>query len=351
MAEGHLSRGVDVAVATAIGAGVLSLGAGLAVYGSGVTEESAQVRVESGVNPVTQPDRFGGATHPANRGFLVFVEGNVVLAANESEGTIAAGGDLVIRASNYQVAVHQPAPTFKAEGDSGYTYLFVGGGVVWDNPNSEVRVENKGFTKIADTTTYTVHVKDSNGASQPYRIVKKDAKYESPPRIEGRSRDQSAASVGTPVPRSVIDIAEAFIAYRKSSAALSGCPETVTLRNANGDTLPRPVAGGSQAYVRLEPNTTNVLNLTGAELTAMSELSFRTKPTASSPLLINVTGGSFTGRMPNTAGIGGADAPYILWNFPDATVVRSATGPPSRARCSHRTPRCPGRRTRTSRAT
>ena len=226
-----------MAVATILGAGVLSLGAGLAVYGSGVTEEAAQVRVEAGVNPVTQPIRFVGAAHPANSGFLVFVEGNVTLAANESEGTIAAGGNLVIRANNYQVAVHPPAPTFKAEGDSGYTYLFVGGGVVWDNPNSQARVENQGFTKIADTSTYTVHVKDSNGATQPYRIVRKGATYENPPMIEGRSREQSAESVGTPVPRSLIDIAEAFIAYRQTSASLSGCAETVILRNANGDEL------------------------------------------------------------------------------------------------------------------
>ena len=191
-----------MAVAAMVGAGVLSLGTGMAVYGSGVTEEAAQVRVEAGVNPVTQPIRFGGDAHPANSGFLVVVEGDITLAANESEGTMAAGGNLVIRANNYQVAVHPPAPTFKAEGDSGYTYLFVGGGVVWENPNSQVRVENQGFTKIADTSTYTVHVKDSNGATQPYRIVKKDAEYESQPLIEGRSRDQSVESVGTPVPRS-----------------------------------------------------------------------------------------------------------------------------------------------------
>jgi len=297
----------------------------MAVYGSGVTEEAAQTRVEAGVNPVTQPIRLGGDAHPANSGFLVFVERNLTLAANESEGTMAAGGNLVIRANNYQVAVHSPAPTFKAEGDSGYTYLFVGGGVVWENPNSQVRIENQGFTKIADTSTFTVHVKDSNGATQPYRIVKKDAKYESQPLIEGRSRDQSAESVGTPVPRSVIDTAEAFKAYRQSSASMGGCAETVTLRTANGETLARPVTGG-QAYLNLEPNTTNVLNLTVAELAAMSELSFRTKPTASGPLLVNVTGGSFTGRTPNTPGIGGADAPFILWNFPDATVVQVNNG-------------------------
>ena len=177
---------------------------------------------------------------------------------------MAAGGNLVIRANTIRSPSTRRRPRSRPTATAATPTFFVGGGVVWENPNSEVKVENQGFTKIADTSTYTVHVKDSNGATQPYRIVKKDAKYESQPRIEGRSRDQSVESVGTPVPRSVIDIPEAFIAYRNSSASLSGCAETVTLRNANGDTLPRPVTGG-QAYVSLEPNTTNVLNLTVGE--------------------------------------------------------------------------------------
>ena len=165
---------------------MLSLGTGMAVYGSGVTEEAAQVRVEAGVNPVTQPVRFGGELHPANRGFLVVVEGDITLAANESEGTMAAGGNLVIRANNYQVAIHPPAPTFKAEGDSGYTYLFVGGGVVWDNPNSEVRIENQGFTKIAG------HL-DVHGPRQG--LQRGDTAL--PDREEGREVREPAADRGT----------------------------------------------------------------------------------------------------------------------------------------------------------
>ena len=42
------------------------------------------------VNPVEVPL----AGHPANSGFLVFVEGNVTLRNDESEGTTALGGTL-----------------------------------------------------------------------------------------------------------------------------------------------------------------------------------------------------------------------------------------------------------------
>ena len=78
------------------------------------------------VNPVTV--EIGG--HPANSGFLVFVEGNVRLNNDESEGTIAAGGNLHLF-KNYQIAAGSvPTPTFTADPDTGPTYLYVGGSIV-----------------------------------------------------------------------------------------------------------------------------------------------------------------------------------------------------------------------------
>ena len=107
----------------------------------------------------------------------------------------------------------------------------------------------------------------------------------------------------------------------------------------------------ARAYLTLESGKTNVLNLTVAELAGLSEITFRTKPTKSTPLVVNVTGGNFDGRMPNTAGIGGSDAPYILWNFVTAQQVRVTSGATLKGRSSRRTLRCSGRRRRTSRAT
>ena len=175
---------------------------------------------------MTQQIRAGGDLHPANSGFLVFVENDVVLASNETEGSIAAGRDLAIKANGYQVAAGSlPPATIEAEGDEGYTYLLVGGGVRWENTNAQVRVENQGFTKIADTSTYDAFDHDSNNATRPYRIVRQGAKYESQPMIEGRSRDQSVESIGTPVPRSQVDFSTAFAAYRQTATGL-GAPDT-----------------------------------------------------------------------------------------------------------------------------
>ena len=147
------------------------------------------------VNPV----RVDLAGHPANSGFLVFVEGDVALNADESEGTIAAGGDLSFN-STYNVAAHAPTdPTFTAPGDNGPTFLYVGGGMAWTG-SQVLRVLNSGFTKIADASTYTARNKDQNGAAVNYRVVKPGASYDSSPRIEGTTNQQTPESVSTPVP-------------------------------------------------------------------------------------------------------------------------------------------------------
>src|SRR3954452_9513121 len=77
------------------------------------------------VNPVRALDR-----HPVNSGFLVFVEHDVTLRNDESEGTLAMGGDPRIQQS-YDIGPHAPADstfTDTAAGHTPPTFLFVGGG-------------------------------------------------------------------------------------------------------------------------------------------------------------------------------------------------------------------------------
>lgn len=74
--------------------------------------------------------------------------------------------------------------------------------------------------------------------------------------------------------------------------------------------------------VTLVAGATNVLNVTAAQLAALPSLTFNgPPPSAQSPLLINVSGSAYAGPIPNLAGVSGVNAPYMLWNFPDATTV------------------------------
>jgi choice-of-anchor A domain-containing protein/LPXTG-motif cell wall-anchored protein len=189
-----------------------------------------------------------------------------------------------------------------------------------------MRVLGGGFTKIGDTSTYSAYDTDGNGALVNYRIVPEGQPYASNQFIEGTTNQQAPASVEAPVPDDQVDVDGAFALYRGLTQEMAACPATVTLTDAGGDPTPRPVQPGTAARFTLEPGRTNVLSLTAAELDDLSELTFVDQPTAGTPLLVNVTGTGFDGNVPNLAGVGGAQAPYILWNFPDAVSITVTGG-------------------------
>jgi len=274
------------------------------------------------VNPV----RVDLAGHPANSGFLVFVENDINIRSDESEGTMAAGGDFNIH-SGYQVAAGSPPifPTYTAPGDTVQTFLHVGGGIGWENDNAGVNIENGGYTKVADTTTYTAFDRDNNGASVNYRLVPAGKPYNTNPHIDGRVR-QTPASIATPVPTSLIDIPSAFALYRDLAQQMSQCAATVALVDDRGEPIAQPFPANTRGRLTLTPGETNVLSLSAGDLRDLSEITFTNRPTASTPLIVNVSGTAYVGNTPNLAGISGSQAPYILWNFPDATNVRVTGG-------------------------
>ena len=275
------------------------------------------------VNPV----RIDLDGHPANSGFLVFVEGDISLNSDESEGTMAAGGDLHLRTSYNIAAGAEPIfPTFRVPVDARQTYLYVGGGVTWSSSPLSVNVENGGFSKIADTSTYDAYNVDNNGASVNYRVVPKGAGYLSTRFLDGRTPLQTPASIAAPVPDDLIDVPGAFDLYRGLTQDMAACPDTVTLTDAQDVPTPRPVQPGTSARFELTAGETNVLELTSAELANLSELTFVDQPDSSTPLLVNVTGASYDGNIPNLAGVSGRQAPYILWNFPDASTITVSGG-------------------------
>ena len=119
--------------------------AGVVALGAATTPPAQALAVP--VNPVTV--KVG--EHRANSGFLVFVEHDVTLRNDESEGTMAMGGDLRIQ-QNYQIAGSSSVSnTFTDAGDNQPTNLFVGGGIRWDSNNANVYVQ-QGLTKVADTS-------------------------------------------------------------------------------------------------------------------------------------------------------------------------------------------------------
>ncbi|KQO97697.1 collagen-binding domain-containing protein [Leifsonia sp. Leaf264] len=318
---------------TLIAAGALT--AGSAILG-GLVGVVAPAAADVGpVNPVRvpitptppPPPATPYPAHPANSGFLVFIERNVFLNADESEGTLALGGNLSFGTTyNVEAGGTTPTPTFIAPGDTVPTSLYVGGGMNFAQSGGNIlRVLNGGYAKVANPSTYLAHDVDMNNSPIDWRITKPAAAAEATPRIEGTSR-QTPASIGTPVPSNLIDIPTAFKTYRGLSTDLGTCPNTVVLTDDQGAPLTSPFATGTRGHVELVPGQTNVLTITAEDLSALGELTYDDEPTQSSPLLVNVTGSSFNGRMPNSPGATSAQAPFILYNFPTATTVTVTGG-------------------------
>lgn len=300
---------------------VVAAASAMGVLVVAVSASAATVTVGP-INPVA----FDLNGHPANSNFTVFVQGDVALNADEAEGTVAAGGDLSF-ASGYNVGVGAAFPDpFTAPGDSAPTYLYVRGGVDFPASGTNVlKVLNGGYTKIGDTSTYVDLDRDQNNAVVSYNIVPPGGVYGGVPRIEG-TVTETPESVGAPVGTDLVDIDGAFGEYTRLSSQLGQCPATVTLTDAAGEPITSPIAPGSNARLSLVPGQTNVLNIDVSDLAALGELTFDSPPTDTTPLIVNVLGQTFEGTFPNLAGIGPAQAYFLLWNFPTASAVTVTGG-------------------------
>ncbi|WP_176734562.1 collagen-binding domain-containing protein [Streptomyces sp. EN23] len=152
--------------------------------------------------------------------------------------------------------------------------------------------------------------------------------YDSTSRI-GLTTQQPAGSVAR---SGLMDFLSLFTACCGWAGLVATCANTVTLLDAAQNPLPGPenLPSGSQVCLELVEGQADVLRLTGEQLSNVSVLTFRGRPTVDTPLLIDVdateTGGDFTWNTPTMAGVSGTDASYILWNFADATDITIADG-------------------------
>ncbi len=263
-------------------------------------------------------------------GFNVFVAEDASLLADSFEGPLAVGEDVTLAGDVFTVAVGTPG-TFRVGADALPSAVVVGGEIDFaDSSGSGVlTVPTQGYAKVGDLGDATVHDTDGTGAPANTRIVAEGAAYESAPRVELSVR-QPAASVGPAAP---IDFAAAFTQLRATSDALAACGGSVVLTDATGLPLPEYLPPGTHAYLSLTPGVTNVLNLDPGRLANITTLTFQripTLPQADAPLLINVVlpaaGTAYSWIVPELDGVGTAQAPYILWNFPNAVAVAQDTG-------------------------
>ncbi|MBC9714618.1 choice-of-anchor A family protein [Streptomyces sp. TRM66268-LWL] len=308
----------------AAGPAALGIATMCAVCAGGLLLSAGPVSSAAGV-PARDTVTIGNPV-AGNNGFGVVTEGDATLGSTESEGPVAIGGDLTMGAG-YNVSLHTPG-TFIAPGDGNPTALLVGGSVDYaaSSPSGVLKVLTNGYVHIGDMSGDRALDTDNNGASVNTRVVPAGSGYDSTPRIELTTRQ----AAGTVERSGLMDFASLFATYRERAAAMASCLNNVTLTDTSSGAVVLDPPAGSNVTVGLTAGQTNVLRLTGEQLNNVDIMTFTTQPSADTPLVVVVdttaTGGDFDWSTPNMAGVSGTNAPYILWDFPDATDITITDG-------------------------
>lgn len=254
-----------------------------------------------------------------NHGFGVLTRHGALLAGTGAESAVAVGGDLSF-GSRYTVA---PRGTggFVAPGDARPTALLVDGAVDFAGSAADgvLRVTGDRYVKVGDLSGSATRATGMDGEPVKTRLVGAGAGYGTTPRVE-LTTAQPPTSVGPA--RGLVDFGALFTGHRQRADALARCRATVAPLD--------PLTPGATVRIRLADARTNVLRLTGRQLTGIRGLAFENRPTAERPLVIVVDttaeGGELSWRTPALTGVGGEDAPYILWTFADATDLALTAG-------------------------
>ncbi len=277
---------------------------------------STWIQIPAGASPAARPALAPAVTvgpvDPLSAAltFGVMTEGNAKVVTNESQGTMAVGGNLSF--GGYQIGDNASSLQFTVPGDARPTALVVGGHVDFGGSSGTLQVQSQAYVKIGDLTGTFVRNTDDNNVSVNTRVLPSND-YNATPSVQLNTR-QPVASVG---PTSPINFANAFTSFRDTSASLGTCNNTLTLQDANGNPLPATLPPATGAYITLTSGVTNVLNISGANLNNIQTITFRNQPSASTPLLVNVDtgGGGYAWNSPNFSGISGPQAEFVLFNF------------------------------------
>ena len=251
------------------------------------------------------------------KGFNVFIENNMTLVSNESEGPVACGNDLTLQ-GNYQVAVNHPG-NFTVGGNK--IGLLVGGKVNYQSGNA-LQVNQNTYVKIGNGQNSNVWYYDQNNAASPIRVTP-GSNYNSSPRImlQANSNQLNVGVNNNPVfEDNLIDFSSAFQEMRNIASSIAQCNGNAQLTNPNG----QPISTTNlpnQVKINLQDGI-NYLNVSGADMNSVQVFTYNQQPSASKILVVNVdASGTFNWNVWNQAGIGFQNCPYILYNFYNTTTL------------------------------
>jgi choice-of-anchor A domain-containing protein len=249
--------------------------------------------------------------------FNVFTEGDLTISQGDIEGAIAVGGNLIIKGNSQRTSANKTGGIAYVTINNIKYALVVGGGLVGTNGGNIFKVDGK----AGATDDHFIHFNSLSGNTA--RNDGGGIDIGNPPsdnlkryiRVNSTIQDKNLVESSDVM----VDFANAFTEFKAQSVSLTNCTSNITFTNSGG-----------QATVTLGNNPTNVWNITGTDLNNFNQINFQVVlPNINNPLIINVnTSSTFAWQNKNLSfGSENDDskeinrAPYILWNFYNATTL------------------------------
>ncbi len=246
--------------------------------------------------------------------FNVFTQGGINFTAGSTQGPVATGGNLAI-GGNYAVSTTSPG-SFTVAGIP--TSVVVGGGINYSS--GILTVNNNGYVKLGDCSGSTIWYTDMSGLYAPMNITA-GSDYSGVPSVQMQMTSYAIGVSPTSNPvcqPSGIDFTSAFLQMRSSASTMGAFTDNASLYDASNDLLSVHTGLPSAVKITLHSGT-NVLNITGADLNAVTSFTYNNAPDSNHVLLINVNvSDSFAWSPFSTSGIDITGCPYVLFNFYNA---------------------------------
>ena len=256
-------------------------------------------------------------TTPASD-FNIFTLEALALDANETQGSVATGGDLTLL-GNYQVATSTSGSYQVGSNNIG---LLVGGKINYQTGNT-LQVNQSAYAQIGQANSSVVWYADPQNAPTPLRITS-NSNYDANSFIQ---LQENAAFYNTNVTNNpvfnsnLIDFDLAFQSLRTNAMGLSQGLNNALLKNTNGQEIQNTDLP-NQVYITLQEGI-NYLNLKASDLNNVAILSFTNKPSETKILVVNIDSqGIFDWHVWDQSGISEQDAPYVIYNFYNTTELQ-----------------------------
>jgi choice-of-anchor A domain-containing protein len=256
-----------------------------------------------------------GSFNPAASAQLynVFVQQGVTFNNGHVDGAVALGGDLTLDGStNIAMSTSGSYPNGYNNNDNyglvvGSRMYYTSGGISY---------VNRGALRLGSGTGSNIWYTDPNNAAGNLRVTSNASSgftsYNSTPALY-LQRSQASP---TATQSNGLNFTTAFSTMLSNANTMAAYTSTSTCSASLNILYP----SGTTPSITLVSGKTNVINVNGSDLTAVTSLNFTNKPTATSPLVINVNQtGNLNWTPYSVTGLSIQDAQYIIYNFYNCT--------------------------------